>query len=109
MQAGGDRVARRLAAGDEQYEEEQIELDLTEAVLTSRETVINSVCLFGGLEITIPDGMTVRNEAVGIFGGVEVRGDAAPSADAPVLVIKGAAIFGGIEVRRAKDRKGRGR
>ena len=80
------------------------EVDLTEAVLTSRETVITAVCLFGGLEITVPDGMTVRNEAVGIFGGVEVP-DGASAPDAPVLVVKGAAIFGGIEIKRPKTRK----
>jgi len=80
------------------------ELDLTEAVLTSRETVITAVCLFGGLEITVPHGMTVRSEVVGIFGGTEVPSDSGEP-DAPVLVVKGAAIFGGISIRRPKERK----
>lgn len=80
------------------------EVDFTEAVLTSREVTITAVCLFGGLEITVPDGMQVRNEAVGIFGGVNVP-DGAPPADAPVLIVKGAAIFGGIEIKRPKNRK----
>ena len=30
------------------------ELDFTEAVLTGQETVMTAVCLFGGLEITVP-------------------------------------------------------
>ncbi len=77
------------------------QIDLTEAVLTSRETVITTVCLFGGLEIVVPDGMLVRNEVVGIFGGSEVPKDAGQP-DAPVLVVKGAAIFGGVEIRRPK-------
>jgi hypothetical protein len=80
------------------------ELDLTEAVLTSRETVITAVCLFGGLEITVPDGMAVRSEVVGIFGGTEVPSDAGEPG-APVLVVKGAAIFGGIEIHRPKKPK----
>lgn len=80
------------------------ELDLTEAVLTSRETVITAICLFGGLEITVPEGMVVRNEVVGIFGGSEVPSDSGDPA-APVLVIKGAAIFGGVEVHRPKKPK----
>ena len=80
------------------------ELDLTEAVLTGQETVITAVCLFGGLEITVPDGMVVRSEVVGIFGGTEVPSDSgAPGA--PVLVVKGAAIFGGIEIHRPKKPK----
>jgi hypothetical protein len=83
------------------------ELDFTEAVLTSRETVLTAVCLFGGLEVIVPDGMVVRSEAVGIFGGVNIP---VTSSDpgAPVLVIKGAAIFGGIDVKRPKPPK-RGR
>jgi hypothetical protein len=81
-------------------------LDFTEAILTSRETILTSVCIFGGLEIVIPEGMAVRNEAVGIFGGVEVPGTAVQPG-APLLVIKGAAIFGGIEVKYPKTSKKR--
>ncbi len=77
------------------------ELDLTQAVLTSRETVVTAIALFGGLEITVPEGMAIRSEAVGIFGGVEVPSDSTPPG-APVLVVKGAAIFGGIEIKRPK-------
>lgn len=78
-------------------------IDFSEAVLTSQETVITAVCVFGGLEIVVPEGMTVRNEAAGIFGGVETPGGAT-SPDAPVLVVKGAAFFGGIEIRRPKSK-----
>jgi hypothetical protein len=84
------------------------ELDFTEAVLTSRETILTSVCLFGGLEIVVPEGMVVRNEAVGIFGGVSLPKEIVAAPDTPVLVIRGAAIFGGIDVQRPKPSK-RGR
>lgn len=77
------------------------ELDLTEAVLTSQETIITAVCIFGGLEITVPEGMAVRSEVVGIFGGTEVPRDPGDPG-APVLVIKGSAVFGGVEVHRPK-------
>jgi hypothetical protein len=80
------------------------ELDLTEAVLTDRETVITAVCLFGGLEITVPEGMAVRSEVVGIFGGTEVPSDPG-TPGAPMVVVKGAAIFGGIEIKRPKKPK----
>jgi len=83
------------------------ELDFTEAVLSSRETVITAVCIFGGLEMTVPEGITIRSEAVGIFGGVSMPAVVATAPDAPVLVIKGAAIFGGIDVKRPKPPKTR--
>lgn len=84
------------------------ELDLSSARLTANETVITVVCLFGGLEITVPDGMAVRGEVIGIFGGSDMPNDTAP-AGAPVLVVKGAAIFGGVEVKRLSQRKRRRR
>jgi 8-oxo-dGTP pyrophosphatase MutT (NUDIX family) len=84
------------------------EIDFTEARLTAAETVITVVCLFGGLEITVPDGMGVRGEVIGVFGGSDMPKGGAP-AGAPVLVVKGAAIFGGVSVKRASERKGRRR
>ena len=83
------------------------ELDFTQAVLTSKETVLTAVCLFGGLEVIVPEGMVVRSEAVGIFGGVNIP-TTSSDPSAPILVIKGAAIFGGIDVKLPKPPK-RGR
>lgn len=76
------------------------DIDFTGATLTSSTTTINVLCLFGGLKVYVPAGMDVRSEAAGIFGGVEVAGGQSRPG-APQLVIKGAAIFGGIEVKRA--------
>lgn len=82
------------------------EIDLTEAVWPAREIEITAVCAFGGLEITVPEGVHVRNEVVGIFGGSEVkRVTAGP--EAPTLVVKGFAFFGGVEVRGPKPPKRR--
>jgi hypothetical protein len=79
------------------------EVDLTDAVLTSRETTITVVCVFGGLSITVPDGMFVRSEVVGILGGVEVSDGGDPNG--PTLHIKGAAVLGGVEVKRTSQRR----
>lgn len=75
------------------------DIDFTGATLTSTVTTINALCLFGGLKVYVPAGMDVRSEAAGIFGGVDVAGGQSPPG-APQLIIKGAAIFGGIEVKR---------
>lgn len=80
------------------------ELDLTDAVLTAQETVLTVICLFGGVEITVPEGMVVRSEVIGIFGGTEVPKDSGQPG-APTLIVKGAAIFGGVEIHRPKTPK----
>jgi Domain of unknown function (DUF1707)/Cell wall-active antibiotics response 4TMS YvqF len=82
------------------------EIDLTEAVLTSGETVFRVTAIFGGLQITVPAGVAIRNESIGIFGGIQVPADSAVEG-APLIVIKGAAVFGGIDVRRPKPPKTR--
>jgi len=82
-----------------------IELDLSQAVLTSRETVFHCVAVMGGIEIRVPDGVLVRMDAFGFMGGTAgPSGDVPP--DAPVIRVTGLALMGGIEVTRSKGPKG---
>ncbi|MFI6833160.1 DUF1707 domain-containing protein [Kribbella sp. NPDC050241] len=72
------------------------DLDMTDAVFEGREVTIWAFAVFGGIDITVPEGVTVRNEGVGIFGGFGARGSDDPHPDAPVVVVKGLALFGGV-------------
>jgi hypothetical protein len=78
-----------------------VELDLTDAVLTSAVTEFQVFALMGGIEITVPPGVLVRNETIGIMGGTTTPEGEVP-AGAPVLRITGAAIMGGVDVKRPK-------
>ncbi len=49
----------------------RIELDFTQAQLTSMETVMNVTAIMGGVEVTVPEGITVICEGVGIMGAFE--------------------------------------
>ncbi|MEK6325438.1 MAG: cell wall-active antibiotics response protein LiaF [Acidobacteriota bacterium] len=49
-------------------------LDLTAAALTTGETKINVISVFGGTEIFVPDDVAIRVTGVSVFGGVKVRG-----------------------------------
>lgn len=75
------------------------DIDFTGATLTSQVTTINALALFGGLKIHVPLGMDVRSEAAGVFGEVKVA-TGQPRAGAPQLIVKGAAIFGEIDITR---------
>jgi hypothetical protein len=77
-----------------------IELDLREATLEDNEVTIYANAVFGGVEITVPDGVQVRTHGAGIFGGFDGVNDAGTVAGAPVVHVKGIALFGGVEVRR---------
>ncbi len=77
-----------------------VQLDLRKAALAGPRTVIECVAIFGGVEIAVPPDVRVEVDGVGVFGGfTQDRGDAPlPPEDAPVVVIQGFALFGGVAV-----------
>ena len=79
-----------------------IELDLTKAVFEAPVVEIAGLWCFGGLDITVPAGIQVRDQTAGIFGGTDVRDLDEPAPGAPTLVIKGVTLFGGVSVHRPK-------
>jgi hypothetical protein len=72
------------------------DLDMTDAVFEGREVTIWAFAIFGGIDITVPDSVEVRNEGIGIFGGFAARGGVTPDPNAPVVIVKGLALFGGV-------------
>ncbi|WP_280718657.1 DUF1707 domain-containing protein [Kitasatospora sp. MAP5-34] len=81
-----------------------VEIDLTDAVFESPEVVIEVTAVFGGVEIKVPENVTLQGAGVGIFGGFEVQEQTSADPYAPVVLVKGAAVFGGCE---AKPRRGK--
>ena len=82
------------------------ELDLTEATWESHQIEMSGLTVFGGVEITVPEGVVVRNETVAIFGGADVDVPPAP-AGSPTLVVKGLCVFGGVSVKVQRSGKGK--
>jgi hypothetical protein len=80
-----------------------IDLDLTDAVFESPEVVIvvNTFC--GGVDIKVPENVTLVGSGFGIFGGFEVREQTADDPYAPVVRVQGAAVLGGVD---AKGKRG---
>jgi len=82
-----------------------MDLDMREAVFEAPMVEISGFWCFGGLDIKVPEGMEVRDQTVGIFGGTDVRDVGDPLPGAPTLIIKGATLFGGVSVRGPKPQK----
>ena len=83
------------------------ELDFTDARFTAETTYITVFCLFGGVNIRVRDGMRTISKAICIFGGVDNRAGPTTDPNAPLLVIEGAAMFGGVDIRVKKTPKQR--
>ncbi|GAA2347375.1 DUF1707 SHOCT-like domain-containing protein [Streptomyces cuspidosporus] len=82
-----------------------VEIDLTEALFEQREIVINVSAVFGGVEIKVPENVTVSGGGAGVFGGFDIKGYEAPDPDAPVVVVRGFALFGGVEATRKRGKR----
>lgn len=78
-----------------------VQLDLREAILTERETVIRADAVMAGIEIIVPEDIAVHVEGVGFMGAFdETPGTALPPPGAPVIRITGIAFWAGIAVKR---------
>ena len=78
------------------------QLDLTRAEMASNEAFIEANAIFGGGEIRVPINWNVVVQGIGIFGAYDdktqyVQTD--PTAARKTLYIRGAAVFGGIEIK----------
>ena len=82
-----------------------VDLDLREAVFEAPIVEMSGFWCFGGLDIKVPEGIEVRDQTVGIFGGTDVRDLGDPLPGAPTLIIKGAALFGGVSIHGPKPEK----
>jgi len=76
-------------------------IDLSRADVDGDRAIIDASAVFGGGEIIIPEWWKVSVEGLGIFGGYVDKTRFIPRADRPVktIIVRGAAIFGGIEVK----------
>jgi hypothetical protein len=83
------------------------DIDFSEAIFTSPTTRIRMLCLFGGVDIYVPEGVNTTVKAFAIFGGIDNRTPSCPAQDAPRLVVEGLVMFGGADVKIRKSLKER--
>lgn len=71
------------------------DLDMTEAIFEGPEIEIKVFAMFGGCDVKLPEGVEIRDNAGGVFGGFEVKSSGDPVPGAPVVTVRGVGIFGG--------------
>lgn len=71
------------------------DFDFRHATFASDIVELNIICAFGGVDVIVPPGMNVRNEAFALFGGTDVK-HIDPTPGAPTIVLKGLVLFGGM-------------
>ncbi len=74
-----------------------VTLDLRNAIITE-DVVINSTCIFAGIDIYVPQNVQVKVAGVPVFGGGDNKAaNAAPNA--PTVYVNSTCIFGGVDIK----------
>lgn len=102
--SGGERqiVSQNFKGGKISAVFGGIELDLTKAKLSPGRNDLEIACVFGGATIIVPDSWFVTIEVTPILGGFSDSRKLSPGRSfdtSSQLVIKGAVVFGGGEVK----------
>lgn len=77
------------------------ELDFSKATIVG-EAIIDVLAFWGAIALRVPRGWQVVDEVTPILGGYDDKTDKAPQG-APRLIVRGAVIGAGIEVRHPKE------
>lgn len=85
------------------------ELDFSEAEFPPGITEIEVLCVLGGAEIVVPEGINVDCSGIPVLGGFENKAGEYYAENSPTLKIRGVALLGGVEVKPQKKRKRRKR
>jgi predicted membrane protein len=82
-----------------------VELDFRDANINGDEATLEITCIFGGVEIRVPDTWNVHSRSVPVLGGYSDK--TGPSSSLPqdpsgprrkTLLVTGTVIFGGVEI-----------
>lgn len=72
-------------------------LDLREATLAAEGATLRARCVFGGLQVLVPETWRVEVRSLPVFGGVDDR-SAGADGEGPVLTIDALCVFGGVSI-----------
>ena len=75
-----------------------IKLDLRDANI-EKDIVINTLSVFGGIDIYVPDDVKVKVSSIPFFGGVEVKRGKQSSKKEITIYLNSVCIFGGVDVK----------
>lgn len=73
-----------------------VECDLRNAII-EKDCVIETVAVFGGVDILVSENVNVKVNSQCIFGGISNK--TSSHKDAPTIYISGVCVFGGVEIK----------
>jgi len=84
-----------------------VDLDFSKAVFPPGVTDVEFLCLMGGLDIIVPEGINVEVKGVPIMGGIDKKVSDEHYPGRPTLKISGIVLMGGVDIKHPKRKKRR--
>lgn len=75
-----------------------LKCDLTNAII-EKDCAISATCVFGGIDILLPDSVNIKITSNSIFGGVDDEKKRNTDSSAVTVYINATCLFGGIEIK----------
>jgi len=84
-----------------------MDLDFSRAYMPPGDSHIDAMCVFGGVDLLVPEGLNVEVHGFPLFGGIDNRTSGEYLPGAPTLHIRAFVLFGGMEIKHKKKRRGK--
>ena len=75
-----------------------VKLDLRNAIFVG-DAVVNACCIFGGVDILLPDNINIKINANSLFGGIDSKKHRNSNENVYTIYLNGTCIFGGVDVK----------
>ena len=75
------------------------DIDFCDATFSNRVTRVKMLCIMGGMDIKVPEGVNVSVQAFCLLGGVGNKARGRHDPDAPTLIIEGLVLLGGVDIK----------
>ena len=75
-----------------------IKCDLRNAVI-EKDAVINVCCVFGGVDIFVPENVNIKVSSTSVFGGISDKDHKNSTEKTVTLYINGTCLFGGVDIK----------
>jgi predicted membrane protein len=79
-----------------------VDMDIRNAII-DKDVRVDALCMFGGIDIFVPENIPVKVQSTAIFGGVDNM--AKYNAGSPCIYIYATCVFGGIDIKFSKNKK----
>ena len=75
-----------------------VKLDLRNAII-EEDTTINAICIFGGIDILVPENIKIDIKSTSIFGGVSNKRKHIENKQGHTIYVNAKCVFGGVDIK----------